>query len=132
VANLIYTAISSVDGYVADAEGNFEWSASDEEVHRFVNDLERPIGTNLSGRRMCEVMRYWEKAPTGDAGPSAEQEYAKIRQTADKIVYSKILAPSWWEQAIKHLPDNVRLVLELLDGRRFSNGVVHLHYRVRV
>jgi hypothetical protein len=101
VANLIYTAISSVDGYVADAEGNFEWSASDEEVHRFVNDLERPIGTNLSGRRMCEVMRYWEKAPTGDAGPSAEQEYAKIRQTADKIVYSKILAPSWWEQAIR-------------------------------
>jgi RibD C-terminal domain len=129
VANLIYTAISSVDGYVADAEGNFEWSASDEEVHRFVNDLERPIGTNLSGRRMCEVMRYWEKAPTGDAGPSAEQEYAKIRQTADKIVYSKIIVVGAGNPA---LPDNVRLVLELLDGRRFSNGVVHLHYRVRV
>jgi RibD C-terminal domain len=132
VANLIYTAISSVDGYVADAEGNFEWSASDEEVHRFVNDLERPIGTNLSGRRMCEVMRYWEKAPTGDAGPSAEQEYAKIRQTADKIVYSKILAPIVVGAGNPALPDNVRLVLELLDERRFSNGVVHLHYRVRV
>ncbi len=62
MAKLIYTTISSLDGYVADAEGNFEWSAPDEEVHRFVNDLERPIGTYLCGRRLYEVMRYWETA----------------------------------------------------------------------
>ena len=89
MAKLIYTAISSLDGYVADAEGNFDWSAPDQEVHRFVNDLERAVGTHLYGRRMYEVMRYWESAPTGNGAPSAEQEYAKIWQTADKIVYSK-------------------------------------------
>ena len=91
MAKLIYTAISSLDGYVADAEGNFDWSAPDDEVHRFVNELERPIGTYLCGRRMYEVMRYWETAPTGNDEPSAGQEYAKIWQAADKIVYSKSL-----------------------------------------
>jgi hypothetical protein len=60
MAKLIYSAISSVDGYVADAEGNFDWSAPDQEVHQFVNDLERPIGNYLYGLRMYEVMRYWE------------------------------------------------------------------------
>ena len=91
MAKLIYAAISSLDGYVADTEGNFDWSAPDEEVHRFVNELERPIGTHLYGRRMYEVMRYWETASTGNDGPSAEQEYAKIWQAADKIIYSKSL-----------------------------------------
>ena len=91
MAKLIYTAISSLDGYVADDEGNFEWSAPDEEVHRFVNDLERPIGTHLFGRRLYEVMRYWETAPTGDGELSAEQDYAQIWQAADKIIYSTTL-----------------------------------------
>jgi dihydrofolate reductase len=91
VAKLIYSAISSLDGYVADAEGNFDWSVPDEEVHTFVNDLERPIGTYLYGRRMYEVMRYWETAPTGYREPSAEQEYARIWQAADKIIYSRNL-----------------------------------------
>jgi dihydrofolate reductase len=154
-------------------------------VHRFVNDLERAIGTYLYGRRMYEVMRYWETAPTGNGEPSANQEYAKIWQAADKIVYSKSLellssartsierefdpqaiqqlkaaaardlsvsGPTLAAQAIRlglvdechlflspvvvgggnpALPDNVRLGLELLDERRFSNGVVHLHYRVK-
>jgi dihydrofolate reductase len=185
MAKLIYAAISSLDGYMADAEGKFDWSAPDQEVHRFVNDLERPIGTHLYGRRMYEVMRYWETAPTGNGEPSAGQEYAKIWQTADKIVYSKSLerastgktrierefdpeaiqqlkaaaardisvsGPTLAAQALKlglvdechlflspivvgggnpALPDNVRLVFELLDERRFSNGVVHLHYRVK-
>ncbi|HMI34413.1 MAG TPA: hypothetical protein VK499_09880 [Propionibacteriaceae bacterium] len=63
MAKLIYSAISSVDGYVADAEGNFDWSAPDQEVRRFVNELERPIGTYLYGRRMYEVMRYWAAGP---------------------------------------------------------------------
>jgi dihydrofolate reductase len=80
MAKLIYTAISSLDGYVADAEGNFDWSAPDQEVHRFVNDLARDIGTYLCGRRMYEVMRYWETAPTGNGDPSADQEYARIWQ----------------------------------------------------
>ena len=93
MAKLIYGAISSLDGYVADAEGKFEWSAPDEEVHRFVNDLERTIGTYLYGRRMYEVMRYWETAPASNGEASAEREYAKIWQAADKIVYSTTLAP---------------------------------------
>ena len=91
MAKLIYSTISAIDGYVADAEGNFDWSAPDEEVHRFVNDLERPIGTYLCGRGMYEVMRYWETAPAGNGEPSAGQEYAQIWNAADKIVYSKSL-----------------------------------------
>ncbi len=59
-AKLIYTAIASLDGYIADADGNFDWAAPDEEVHSFVNDLERPSGTYLYGRRMYDVMRFWE------------------------------------------------------------------------
>jgi dihydrofolate reductase len=91
MAKLIYSAITSLDGYVADSEGNFDWSAPDEEVHSFVNNLERPIGTYLYGRRMYEVMRYWETAPTANGEPSAGQEYAQIWQAADKIVYSRSL-----------------------------------------
>jgi dihydrofolate reductase len=71
MAKLICAAISSLDGYVADADGNFDWSAPDEEVHRFVNDLERTIGTYLYGRRMYEVMRFWETQPTDNDEPSA-------------------------------------------------------------
>jgi dihydrofolate reductase len=184
MAKLIYTTISSLDGYVADSDGNFDWSAPDEEVHRFVNDLERSNGTYLYGRRMYEVMRYWETAPTGSGELSAEKDYARIWQAADKIVYSTSLqqissartslerefdaqavkdmkataarditvsGPTLAAQALKSglidechffltpvvvgggtsaLPDNVRLRLELLDERRFGNGVVHLHYRV--
>ncbi|HET8915003.1 MAG TPA: dihydrofolate reductase family protein, partial [Propionibacteriaceae bacterium] len=180
MAKLIYTAISSLDGYVADSEGNFDWSVPDDEVHRFVNDLERPIGTHLYGRRMYEVVRYWETADTGNGELSAGQEYAQIWQAADKIVYSRSLqqvsssktrieqqfdpkvirqlkaaaardisvsGPTLAARALKlrlvdefhlflspivvgggtqTLPDNVRLPLELLDDRRFGNGVVHL------
>jgi hypothetical protein len=61
MAKLIYTAITSLDGYVADAEGNFDRAVPDEEVHTFVNDLERPIGIYLYGRRMYEVMVGWER-----------------------------------------------------------------------
>jgi dihydrofolate reductase len=184
MAKLIYSAISSLDGYVADTDGNFDWSAPDEEVHRFVNDLERPIGTYLYGRRMYEVMRFWETAPTGNDELSAAQDYARIWQTADKIIYSRSLehastaqtriqgefepeaihqlkataardisvgGPTLAAQAMRlglvdechlflspivvgggmrALPDNVRIQMELLDERRFGNGVVHLHYRI--
>src|SRR5438132_7390342 len=92
MAKLIYSAITSLDGYVADEDGNFDWAAPDEEVHAFVNDLERPIGTYLYGRRMYDVMRYWETAPTDAGQPPVVRDYARIWQAADKVVYSKTLA----------------------------------------
>ena len=91
MAKLIYSAITSLDGYVADEDGSFEWSAPDQEVHAFVNDLERRIGTYLYGRRMYEVMVYWETAPTLPDTPRVERDYAQIWQAADKIVYSRTL-----------------------------------------
>jgi dihydrofolate reductase len=91
MAKLIYSAISSLDGYIADEDGNFDWAAPDEEVHTFVNDLERPIGTYLYGRRMYEVMSYWETAQALTDQPSFMQDFAKIWRAADKIVYSKTL-----------------------------------------
>jgi len=90
MAKLIYSALASLDGYVADENGNFDWAAPDEEVHRFVNDLERPIGTHLYGRRMYEVMRFWETAGGAD-WPHFARDYAEIWRAADKIVYSKRL-----------------------------------------
>jgi dihydrofolate reductase len=180
---LIYLAITSLDGYVADEHGNFDWAAPDEEVHTFINDFERPVGTYLYGRRMYEVMLYWDTAHTLADQPSFMQYFAQTWQTADKIVYSKTLdtvssartrierdfdpeavrhmkvgaggdisvgGPDLTAEAIKaglvdeyhlfvapivvgggkqSLPNNVRLKLELLDERRFGNGVVHLHYR---
>jgi dihydrofolate reductase len=92
MARLVYTAIMSLDGYVADKNGNFDWAAPDEEVHSFVNDLERGAGTHLYGRRMYEVMAFWETAHMlADESP-AFKDYADIWQAADKIVYSKTLA----------------------------------------
>ena len=185
MAKLIYSGITSLDGYVADADGNFEWSVPDEEVHTFVNDLERPVGTYLYGRRMYEVMVAWETARTLADQPPFMQDFAEIWQAADKIVYSKTLetvssartrierdfdpaavrqmkatagrditvgGPDLAAQALKaglvdechlfvtpivvgggkqFLPDAVRLKLDLLDERRFGNGVVHLRYRTR-
>ena len=182
MAKLIYSAIASLDGYVADAGGNFEWAVPDEEVHGFVNDLERPVGTYLYGRRMYEVMVGWETMPLDDQ-PPLMRDFATIWRAAEKVVYSKTLetvssagtrierdfypdvvrqlkaaagcditvgGPDLAAQAVKAglvdeyhlfvtpvvvgggkqwLPDNVRLKLELLDERRFGNGMVHLHYR---
>jgi dihydrofolate reductase len=91
MAKLIYSPITSLDGYVADQDGNFDWAAPDEEVHSFVNELERPVGTYLYGRRMYEVMRYWETADSLVDQPPAERDFAEIWQAADKIVYSKTL-----------------------------------------
>jgi dihydrofolate reductase len=182
MAKLIYAAIASLDGYVADEDGKFDWAAPDEEVHAFVNDLERAIGTHLYGRRMYDVMAVWE---TIDDPAPVMRDYAEIWRAADKVVYSKTLetassartrverdfdpeavrqlkataqgditvgGPELAAQAIaaglvdelhlfltpvvvgagkRSLPNDVRVKLELLDERRFGNGVVHLHYAVR-
>jgi dihydrofolate reductase len=90
MARLIYSAIASLDGYIAGEDGNFDWAAPDEEVHAFVNDLERPIGTHLYGRRMYDVMVAWETMETGDE-PPVIRDYAQIWRAADKIVYSRTL-----------------------------------------
>ena len=90
MAKLIYSAITSLDGYVEDTDGKFEWAAPDEEVHAFVNDLERPIATYLYGRRMYDTMTFWETA-TGQEEPAVFREYAAIWRAAEKIVYSRTL-----------------------------------------
>lgn len=91
MAKLIYSAIASLDGYVEDADGTFEWAAPDEEVHTFVNDLERDVGTYLYGRRMYETMRYWETEGAGPDDPPVSQDYAGIWRAAEKVVYSRTL-----------------------------------------
>jgi dihydrofolate reductase len=91
VAKLIYSAIASLDGYVEDTDGGFAWAAPDEEVHAFVNDLERPIGTYLYGRRMYETMVYWEAAGTGAAEHAVARDFAEIWRGAEKVVYSRTL-----------------------------------------
>ena len=91
MAKLIYSAIASADGYVEDAAGSFDWAAPDEELHRFVNDLERPVGTYLYGRRMYATMLYWETAHTVPGQPSFARDFTAIWQAAEKIVFSKTL-----------------------------------------
>ncbi|MFD2077571.1 Dihydrofolate reductase [Actinopolymorpha cephalotaxi] len=90
MARLIYSALASLDGYVEDADGGFEWAAPDEEVHAYVNDLERPIGTYLYGRRMYDTMIYWETVDTSGQ-PEVAQDFTKLWRAADKIVYSRTL-----------------------------------------
>jgi dihydrofolate reductase len=90
MAKLVYSAIASLDGYMADEDGNFDWAVPDEEVHAFVNDLVRPIGTYLYGRRMYETMVYWETAHTAADHP-VEKDFAEIWQAAEKVVYSTTL-----------------------------------------
>ena len=91
MGRLVYTAIASLDGYVADERGTFDWCAPDAEVHAFVNDLERPIGTHLYGRRMYEVLSVWETMDTGPEQDAVIRDYAQIWRAADKIVVSRTL-----------------------------------------
>jgi dihydrofolate reductase len=185
MAKLIYSAIASLDGYIEDDDGRFDWAVPDDEVHSFINDLQRPVGTYLYGRRMYETMAGWETDHTLAVQSQLMREFAQIWQGADKIVYSTTLEnPSTARTRIERdfdpetvrqlkasaereltvggadlaghafkaglvdecqqfvvpilvgggkrsLPDDVRLELELLDQRRFGNGMVYLRYRAR-
>jgi dihydrofolate reductase len=91
MARLIYSAIASLDGYVEDRHGKIDWGAPDAEVHAFINDLERPIGTYLYGRRMYEAMVPWETAGTGGDQDAVSRDFAEIWRAAEKIVYSRTL-----------------------------------------
>ncbi len=91
MAKLIYSAITSLDGYVEDEHGRFGWAKPDEEVHAFVNELERPIGTYLYGRRLYETMVWWETIDTGPAQNAVARDFAELWRAAEKIVYSRTL-----------------------------------------
>ncbi len=91
MATLSYGAIASVDGYVADADGRFDWAAPDEDLHAFVNDLERPVGTYLYGRRMYDVMAVWESFGADPSEPAVVRDYGELWRAADKVVYSRTL-----------------------------------------
>ncbi|MGZ4276486.1 MAG: dihydrofolate reductase family protein [Solirubrobacteraceae bacterium] len=91
MAKLIYSAIASLDGYVEDEHGRFDWAAPGDEVHAFVNELERPIGTYLYGRRMYETMVFWETVSTSGDQPAAVRDFAEIWRAAEKLVYSRTL-----------------------------------------
>ena len=184
-APLIYLATTSLDGYMADEQGSIDWSTPDEEVHAFVNDLARPVGTFLFGRRMYETMLYWENPPGIADEPPVMQDFEKIWVAASKIVYSRtlgevssadtqlerdfdpevvgqmkraaereisvggadlaaqafraglvdechlFLVPIVLGGGTPALPRDLRFQLELVDERRFGNGTVYLHHRVR-
>jgi dihydrofolate reductase len=185
---------TSLDGYIEDSDGNFDWSVPSAEVHQYINDLQRAVGTHLYGRRLYETMAVWETMEfdgvTSDDDPFAEiedqgREYQQIWRATDKIVYSGTLEEVWTPrtklepafdlEAVRALkvsldkdiviggaalassgfnaglidevrttvspvligagkpafPTDLKIDLELIDERRFENGAVHLHYRVK-
>jgi dihydrofolate reductase len=185
MARLTYLAITSLDGFIEDKDGRFDWSVPDEEVHQYVNELVRAAGIYLYGRRMYETMAVWETDPGFAAESSSMRDFAAIWQAADKLVFSRTLegvstartrlervfnpaaiqqlkvtavqelligGPELAAQAFgarlvdechlllapvvvgggkRALPEHLRLELELLAERRFGNGMVHLHYRIK-
>jgi dihydrofolate reductase len=185
MGKLIYAANTSLDGYLEDESGSFDWSVPDEEVHAFWNAHERQIGTSLYGRRMYETMRVWEDDDWLTGEPAVVREYAQIWRDADKVVYSTTLdtvstartrierqldpeavrrlkeasdadlsvgGATLGAEAFRHglvdecvlllspvlvgggkpaLPRGLRVDLQLLDHRRFDNGVVYVRHAVR-
>jgi dihydrofolate reductase len=185
MSKLIVSALTSLDGYIEDDNGRFDWAMPDAEVHAFINDLDATIGTHLYGRRMYETMAVWQTVGDEPGLSAVEVDYAELWRALDKVVYSRTLAEVWTPRtrlerdfdpsAIVHLkqaatkdisvsgpglaqhafraglvdeihlfvfpvlvgggkpglPQDVRLNLELLDERRFHNGVVHLHHSIR-
>jgi dihydrofolate reductase len=186
MTKLIYAAICSLDGFIEDATGKFDWATPSDEVHQFVNDLQRPVGHYLYGRRMYETMAAWETDPELAASSPVTEDFAKIWQAAEKTVFSRtlqatptrrtriersfdagairdlkarsdrdlsiggaelaarafaaglvdechlFLAPIAVGAGKPALPRDLRLELELVDERRFADGMVHLRYRTRV
>ena len=185
MGKLIYAANTSLDGYLEDEAGSFDWSVPDAEVHAFCNEHERHIGTSLYGRRMYETMRVWESDDWLTTEPAVVRDYARIWRHADKVVYSSSLddvstartrierqfepeavrqlkeasdsdlsigGAALGGEAFRHglvdecvlllcpvlvgggkpaLPRGVRLDLELLDHRRFRNGVIYVRHEIR-
>jgi dihydrofolate reductase len=185
MAQLIYIANTSLDGYTEDRDGKFDWIAPGDEYYRFISNLVREAGTYLYGRRMYETMMVWETDPNLAAENPLRRDFAEIWQAANKIVYSRTLPaastrktqlePDFDPEAIRQLketveqdiliggaelaahafrsglidechlflipiivggskpalPNNIRLELELLEERRFGNGMVYLRYQVR-
>jgi dihydrofolate reductase len=185
VGTLVYTAITSLDGYIEDEDGRFDWAEPDAEVHAFANDLERSIGTHIYGRRMYETMAVWQTIDDEPDVSEVESEFAGVWRELDKVVYSRTLESVWTPrttlerefdpEAVRRmkeaaegdlsisgpdlaqhafraglvdevhlfvspflvgggkpgLPRGVRAELELVEERRFGNGVVHLHHRTR-
>lgn len=183
MATLIYTAIMSLDGFIEDAAGRFDWAMPSDEAHAFINDRERPVGTYLYGRRMYQTMVGWETDPNLAGQSPITRDYEQIWQSADKVVYSTTLESATtartrierefdpdairrMKAALRHnltiggpnlaghafeaglidechlylapllvgggkpaLPKGVRLPLELVEQRRFDDGMVYLHYR---
>jgi dihydrofolate reductase len=125
MGKLIYSAITSLDGYVADERGEFGWAAPDEDVHAFVNDRERGIGTFLYGRRMYEVMRFWETADL-DGEPAVFRDYAAIWRAAGKVVYSTTLPAVTTERTRLERGFDPDAVRRLKDGGDVSIGGPHL------
>ena len=185
MSRLIYMSITSLDGYTTDENGDFDWAEPDEEVHQFVNERERTIGTYIYGRRLFETMAVWQEDEWMAGEPPVVHEYAEIWRAADKIVYSTTLAavgtprtrlerrfdPAAVRRLVADaptdvsiggatlaaeavtaglvdeyqvlvnpviigggtpwLPAGVRVDLQLVDQRRFDNGVVWMSYRTR-
>jgi dihydrofolate reductase len=134
MAKLIFSAIASLDGYIEDADGRFDWAAPDEEVHAFVNGLERPIGTYLYGRRMYETMAFWENLPDLDAQAPFMRDYAQIWQPAHKIVYSRTLdAPSTARTRIERDfdPEAIRQLKERAERDLSVGGPELAHQAIR-
>ena len=160
MGKLIYSAIASLDGYVADRNGNFDWAAPSEEVHAFVNDLVRHVGTHLYGRRTYEVLVPWEDMAL-EGTPDVIRDFAGIWRASDKVVYSRTLKVpssartrierSFDPEAVRRMKETADLAiggpelaggtpaftvdgqwdLELVDEHRFENGVLHAHFRTR-
>jgi dihydrofolate reductase len=185
VTRLSYTALASLDGFIEDEDGRFDWAEPDAEVHQFANELEATIGTHLYGRRMYETMAVWQTIEPGPDVHDVEAAFGEVWRALDKVVYSTTLEAVWTPrtrlertfdpEAVRRmketaeddlsvsgpglaqhafraglvddvhlflspvvvgggkpaLPPGIRMELELVEERRFGNGVVHLHHRVR-
>ncbi len=186
MANLIYVTNVSLDGFIEDEHGGFEWTEPDDEQFVFVTDLVRPVGTYIYGRRLYETMAVWETEPALAAQSELMADFAHVWQAADKIVYSTTLdavstgrsrlernfdpaavrkmkattsrdlmvgganiaahafsaglidechlfiGPCVVGRGKPSLPSELRAKLELLDERRFGNGVVYVRYRILI